>query len=116
MMAGLVQEQASVAQPGTKDDFADTIRRVRQVNVGKRTWGRWFRSTISELARGALPNFSRAPRAPPNNSSCSQRANTLTLNSRDGIAERADYSLHRTQDALTAHIKAAQTRKGVVSD
>lgn len=32
MMAELVQGQASVAQPGTKDDFADTIRRVRQVN------------------------------------------------------------------------------------
>lgn len=31
MMAELVQGQASVAQPGTKDDFADTIRRVRQV-------------------------------------------------------------------------------------
>lgn len=30
-MAELVQGQASVAQPGTKDDFADTIRRVRQV-------------------------------------------------------------------------------------
>lgn len=37
MMAELVQGQASVAQPGTKDDFADTIRRVRQVNVLKRT-------------------------------------------------------------------------------
>ncbi|XP_061149437.1 far upstream element-binding protein 3 isoform X2 [Syngnathus typhle] len=31
MMAELVQGQASVAQPGTKDDFADTIRRVRQM-------------------------------------------------------------------------------------
>lgn len=31
MMAELVQGQASVAQPGTKDDLADTIRRVRQV-------------------------------------------------------------------------------------
>ncbi|XP_070780322.1 far upstream element-binding protein 3 isoform X2 [Enoplosus armatus] len=31
MMAELVQGQASVAQPGTKDDFADTIRRVRQL-------------------------------------------------------------------------------------
>lgn len=31
MMAELIQGQASVAQPGTKDDFADTIRRVRQV-------------------------------------------------------------------------------------
>lgn len=31
MMAELVQGQASVAQPATKDDFADTIRRVRQV-------------------------------------------------------------------------------------
>uniref|UniRef100_A0A3Q1BE62 K Homology domain-containing protein n=1 Tax=Amphiprion ocellaris TaxID=80972 RepID=A0A3Q1BE62_AMPOC len=30
-MAELVQGQASVAQPGTKDDFADTIRRVRQM-------------------------------------------------------------------------------------
>lgn len=40
MMAGLVQEQASVAQPGSKDDFADTIRRVRQVNVDQRTRGR----------------------------------------------------------------------------
>lgn len=37
MMAELVQGQASVAQPGTKDDFADTIRRVRQVNVPERT-------------------------------------------------------------------------------
>lgn len=37
MMAELVQGQASVAQPGTKDDFADTIRRVRQVNVPQRT-------------------------------------------------------------------------------
>lgn len=37
MMAELVQGQASVAQPGTKDDFADTIRRVRQVNVPKST-------------------------------------------------------------------------------
>ena len=33
MMAELVQGQASVAQPGTKDDFADTIRRVRQVKL-----------------------------------------------------------------------------------
>lgn len=31
MMAELIQGQASVAQSGTKDDFADTIRRVRQV-------------------------------------------------------------------------------------
>ncbi|CAG5867506.1 far upstream element-binding protein 3 [Menidia menidia] len=31
MMAELIQGQASVAQPGTKDDFADTIRRVRQM-------------------------------------------------------------------------------------
>uniref|UniRef100_A0A7N6ACQ4 K Homology domain-containing protein n=1 Tax=Anabas testudineus TaxID=64144 RepID=A0A7N6ACQ4_ANATE len=31
MMAELVQGQASVAQPGAKDDFADTIRRVRQM-------------------------------------------------------------------------------------
>ncbi|RVE65856.1 hypothetical protein OJAV_G00120700 [Oryzias javanicus] len=31
MMAELIQGQASVAQPGTKDDFADMIRRVRQV-------------------------------------------------------------------------------------
>uniref|UniRef100_A0A3Q3KNS0 K Homology domain-containing protein n=1 Tax=Monopterus albus TaxID=43700 RepID=A0A3Q3KNS0_MONAL len=31
MMAELVQGQASVAQPGTKDDFTDTIRRVRQM-------------------------------------------------------------------------------------
>ncbi|XP_029300404.1 far upstream element-binding protein 3 isoform X6 [Cottoperca gobio] len=31
MMAELVQGQASVAHPGTKDDFADTIRRVRQM-------------------------------------------------------------------------------------
>lgn len=30
-MAELVQGQASAAQPGAKDDFADTIRRVRQV-------------------------------------------------------------------------------------
>lgn len=111
MMAGLVQEQASVAQPGTKDDFADTIRRVRQVNVGKRTRGRWFRSTISVRAYGAWPNFGRAPWAPTNNSSCSQRASTLTLNSRDGIADRADYSLHGREDALTTHIKGAKTRK-----
>lgn len=40
MMAELVQGQASVAQPGTKDDFADTIRRVRQVNVVKRSYVR----------------------------------------------------------------------------
>ncbi|XP_034047792.1 far upstream element-binding protein 3 isoform X2 [Thalassophryne amazonica] len=31
MMAELVQGQASVAQPGTKDDFADALRRVRQM-------------------------------------------------------------------------------------
>lgn len=31
MMAELIQGQASVAQPGTKDDFADAMRRVRQV-------------------------------------------------------------------------------------
>lgn len=35
MMAELVQGQASVAQPGTKDDFADTIRRVRQVKCSR---------------------------------------------------------------------------------
>lgn len=35
MMAELVQGQASVAQPGTKDDFADTIRRVRQVKCSQ---------------------------------------------------------------------------------
>lgn len=33
MMAELVQGQASVAQSGAKDDFADTIRRVRQVKM-----------------------------------------------------------------------------------
>lgn len=33
MMAELVQGQASVAQPGATDDFADTIRRVRQVKI-----------------------------------------------------------------------------------
>lgn len=57
MMAGLVQEQASVAQPGTKDDFADTIRRVRQVNVGRRTRARWFRSTISGLCMWSVAEF-----------------------------------------------------------
>ncbi|KAM4634739.1 far upstream element-binding protein 3 isoform 2-T2 [Polymixia lowei] len=31
MMAELVQGQAPVAQPGTKDDFADALRRVRQM-------------------------------------------------------------------------------------
>ncbi|XP_047228800.1 far upstream element-binding protein 3 isoform X2 [Girardinichthys multiradiatus] len=31
MMAELIQGQASAAQSGTKDDFADTIRRVRQM-------------------------------------------------------------------------------------
>lgn len=39
MMAELVQGQASVAQPGTKDDFADTIRRVRQVKCSSANTG-----------------------------------------------------------------------------
>lgn len=52
MMAELVQGQASVAQPGTKDDFADTIRRVRQVNVVKRPYVRSTNGVFVCVERG----------------------------------------------------------------
>lgn len=57
MMAELVQGQASVAQPGTKDDFADTIRRVRQVNVVKRSYVQRVRPTNSVFVYGAWKDF-----------------------------------------------------------
>ncbi|KAF7657087.1 hypothetical protein LDENG_00031770 [Lucifuga dentata] len=49
MMAELVQGQASVAQPGTKDDFADALRRVRQM--------------AAKMGGDQMPNMNNSPPA-----------------------------------------------------
>lgn len=78
MMAELVQGQASVAQPGTKDDFADTIRRVRQVKRSPANTSRCDAfgpksSGVCVLEQGRT--LVGAPRTPYyKHSSCSQPA------------------------------------------
>ncbi|XP_037608492.1 far upstream element-binding protein 3 isoform X7 [Sebastes umbrosus] len=57
MMAELVQGQASVAQPGTKDDFADTIRRVRQTQFSDSS----FLNMAAKMGGDQMPNMNSSP-------------------------------------------------------
>lgn len=86
MMAELIQGQASVAQPGTKDDFADTLRRVRQVKFFQET--RMRRSTTPKASSLSVRNQGQdLGRSTPEykHSSCTLLANRLTLSSRGSI-------------------------------
>lgn len=93
MMAELIQGQASVAQPGTKDDFADTIRRVRQVKrCPADTSVMLFRPLTARFTGGAGRGLGRGKNLAEHykHSSCTLRANWLTLSSRSSIADRTD--------------------------